>query len=334
MNPFQKFRLPESRSRRSKSFLVLAKVVVSTAILIFLGRNLEIAAIERTFRTMTVEMFGLCLLQLLLIPVLGAIRWKIVLSRLGYALRLRPLGRIFWIGMALNQILPTAVGGDAIRTWMIYRDGVNPVDATISVLLERIALLGSLLTMICMAGWIGSTFVPHALFKLTGLAVLAGIVAVALLPFGERLFALLPNSRFVRLGHSMWCSLSKVMLNYWALPLGVLCILTNLNFAIAGWWLGLAMNLPFDGAVYLVAIPVVTLATVIPISVGGWGVREAAMVGMLGPLAGNDVALLYSVMFGIALLLSSLPGLILLLWNPAVAHNPNVTASPALRGSK
>ena len=56
------------------------------------------------------------------------------------------------------------------------------------------------------------------------------------------------------------------------------------------------------------------LAVVIPVSIGGWGVREAAMVMLLGRLAvPADTAFLFSVAFGLAVAASSLPGL-LFLW--------------------
>jgi len=55
--------------------------------------------------------------------------------------------------------------------------------------------------------------------------------------------------------------------------------------------------------------PVLLLAHVFPISIGGWGVREAAAVALLG-LTGVDAtsALLVSVMFGALLVLATLPG--------------------------
>jgi glycosyltransferase 2 family protein len=51
------------------------------------------------------------------------------------------------------------------------------------------------------------------------------------------------------------------------------------------------------------------LAHILPISIGGWGVREAAAVALLG-MTGVDAtsALLVSIMFGVLLVLATLPG--------------------------
>ena len=55
--------------------------------------------------------------------------------------------------------------------------------------------------------------------------------------------------------------------------------------------------------------PVLLLAHVVPISISGWGVREAAAIALLG-MTGVDAtsALLVSVMFGVLLMLATLPG--------------------------
>jgi hypothetical protein len=59
----------------------------------------------------------------------------------------------------------------------------------------------------------------------------------------------------------------------------------------------------------LAVVPILLLVQVLPISIGGWGVREAAAVALLG-MTGVDAAsgLLVSIMFGVLLLLATLPG--------------------------
>jgi len=53
------------------------------------------------------------------------------------------------------------------------------------------------------------------------------------------------------------------------------------------------------------------LAQVLPISVGGWGVREAAAVALLA-MTGIDAAsaLLVSIAFGLLIFLATLPGVL------------------------
>ncbi len=70
--------------------------------------------------------------------------------------------------------------------------------------------------------------------------------------------------------------------------------------------LGVALTLPEA----LALVPAVMLMTVFPVSVAGWGVREGAMVVMLS-FAGvtPEVGLAISLLFGLLLIVSALPGL-------------------------
>ena len=60
------------------------------------------------------------------------------------------------------------------------------------------------------------------------------------------------------------------------------------------------------------------LVALVPVSLGGWGVREGAFVVLLGFYGvAPEQSLIVSVLFGIALFLASLPGLVLWLGHPA-----------------
>src|SRR4051812_42185583 len=88
-------------------------------------------------------------------------------------------------------------------------------------------------------------------------------------------------------------------------------------------WLVLALGLPVSFVQITVIILLVFLVTIIPISIGGWGVRETAMVAPLGQVGvANADALLCSVLFGLAQVLASLPGLALLWWEPLASLKP------------
>jgi len=59
----------------------------------------------------------------------------------------------------------------------------------------------------------------------------------------------------------------------------------------------------------LVLFIVMTGVVVVPISIGGWGLRELAVVSLLASYGvAPERALLFSVCFGLALAVGSLPG--------------------------
>jgi uncharacterized membrane protein YbhN (UPF0104 family) len=73
--------------------------------------------------------------------------------------------------------------------------------------------------------------------------------------------------------------------------------------------LAYGLGLPAKFSEFIVLIPPVILATVIPLSFAGWGVREGVMVALLGAVgisASDSIAL--SVCFGLVILVGALPG--------------------------
>jgi uncharacterized protein (TIRG00374 family) len=57
----------------------------------------------------------------------------------------------------------------------------------------------------------------------------------------------------------------------------------GLNVAIV-WLIGLAMGVSIPASYYWIAVPMVTLMTLLPISINGMGVREGGMILFLSPL--------------------------------------------------
>lgn len=69
------------------------------------------------------------------------------------------------------------------------------------------------------------------------------------------------------------------------------------------------LSIDFEVSALLVLIPPVILASLLPISFAGWGIREGAMIAMLGTVdVAPENALALSVAFGFLILILSLPG--------------------------
>jgi hypothetical protein len=98
--------------------------------------------------------------------------------------------------------------------------------------------------------------------------------------------------------------------------LGIGCLIHALTI-IAVWSVGRAQGfvlpLPDAAVLFTVMIGVV----LIPISIGGWGLRELAVISLLGHHGiAPEKALLFSVSFGLAMAVGSLPGALVWLVYP------------------
>ena len=66
----------------------------------------------------------------------------------------------------------------------------------------------------------------------------------------------------------------------------------------------------------LLVVPITNLLTALPISIAGWGVREGVMIAGLGYLnVSAEAAFALSILYGILMLVVSLPGLFAWIWH-------------------
>ncbi len=317
VKPYASFRRGTARY-----FLPAFKALISAAALFYVAHNVDWAPALEALRSARGWFLVLTVTQMLLIPLLGGVRWQLVLRLLGQAASLPSLTRMFWVGMAFNQVLPSAVGGDALRVLLARRSGLDLTTSATSVLIERAMMLLSLVLVVVLAVWYApaDTLDPWLITVAEGLlgVGLAGLAAIAAVRWP---LAKAPKLRVARFAVHLVGGLRAVAFSSGAVPLTILCLITNVNLAIAAWWLAQAFDFPLTLAQILAVISMVSLAMVIPVSIGGWGVREAAMVSLLGPLGvSGGIAFLFSVMFGLAVALSSLPGFVLLWWRPRHAE--------------
>ncbi|WP_300073975.1 lysylphosphatidylglycerol synthase domain-containing protein [uncultured Ruegeria sp.] len=88
--------------------------------------------------------------------------------------------------------------------------------------------------------------------------------------------------------------------------LGFLVSLCNIS-AFAACAMTVGVSLPILAV--LVLVPLILFSMLVPLTISGWGVRESAAAALL-PTAGPSVleSIAVSVLFGIAIILTSFPG--------------------------
>jgi len=242
---------------------------------------------------------------------LGTLRWRMVCIALGVSVpSLRVL--LGWIGMggALSQILPSSIGGDGYRILALgRRAGLGA--ATRSVVAERVAGLLTLSAIVLPLSLLAirqaGTSLMFTVFALLATAVLAGGAIAGIF---ARLLARWTASRLVRLiaddfaamyaRHTLLPVFSASLAIH-ALSIGtVLCVGSALALDEIGWWQA------------SLAVPGTLLVASIPVSLGGWGIRESSMVLALAAFGiSHAAALALSIGYGLAIALAGMIGILL-----------------------
>jgi uncharacterized membrane protein YbhN (UPF0104 family) len=301
------------KAARLRSILwFITRITVTCACLWRVGRMVDVQALRTILTTISMPLLSLSFVFFLLMAVLGGLRWWVVFRAIGHSAQLGALISMFWIGSALNQIMPSAAG-DTVRVWLSVRRGYQLRSTVNSIVLDRVFMLATLLVIALATQPLLARIVPEAehLWIAAAFAVV-GLGGIGILTIGD----LFPR-RFVDWKPVRWLSAlstdtRRVVVSSWGAPSAVLCVLSNLNFVMAGALLGAALGLRVDATTYLACIPLVVAVTVIPISIAGWGLREGLLVSLLSDAGIRpDAALAFSLMFGLLSAACSLPGVAL-----------------------
>ena len=240
-------------------------------------------------------------LAVVLVPcqtLLAAERWLQVSRALGLPLTRREAWTEFSLSAAFNQLLPGGIGGDVFRVWRQRRLGLGRV--TRSALADRWWGQTTLLLFVVLGvfSWPSAASQPASLVESASLACIL-VAGVWLLPTSlPGLGHLAADLRQTARRTPAVCSLLSITL--------LLAILAG--FAACGQAVGKG-SLSW---VWSVA-PLALLAASLPISAGGWGLREGSLVLLLPHLGWPEAqALAVSVWFGLTFAVGTLPGLLVL----------------------
>ena len=216
--------------------------------------------------------------------LVSALRWRALARWLGAEVSVRDATRWYFQAIGLNALLPGAVvGGDVYRAVVLRRAGQDTAAASWSVVLDRV----SGLWMLCAIGGLGAALCADVLAP--WLRLPAGAFA-ALMLAGTALWLATPWTlpALLRRWGVRWLAPLRAaaqrpdfnrQMGWQALASAAVQVLSAA--ALAGGGLALGVQLPL--AAWAFAIAPVFLMAALPVSVGGWGTREAATVAALAP---------------------------------------------------
>jgi uncharacterized membrane protein YbhN (UPF0104 family) len=267
-----------------KRRLLLALQIIGTLVLVGVAiQALDLGATAETLLTADPGLTLVGFALLLVGQVVSALRWRELAAHAGVAGSAGWFARVYLRGCFYNSVLPTGLGGDAVRV-MLLRKVASTGTATRSVVADR--LLGFVALAVTAAFVVPFT----AYLAMETLSVLA---LVSLVAIGIGLGVLASAGRI-----SGWVARTAG----WTLAYEVIWF--------AGvWFLAAAVGIAISPAALPVVVLVVGVALALPLSIGGTGAREGAFVLALAPLGvAAETAVALGVLFGLALAAVGLVG--------------------------
>lgn len=236
--------------------------------------------------------------------VLGAqylgswMRWHFILTRREPEFSLRRSFAIYGLGNLANIFLVTSLAGLSARALLLVRERVAVTDIVSVLLVERLA--AGIGMAICIgAGLAFSTpvllaWLDTTQFKLKYFQVLATIAVIAVAASIVLWQSQLASDVIKQIRYSF---LSVTAVGALAIASAVIVVLGFCAVAV----LAAGMKLQIDPIFFFSIMPVVAFISALPISIGGWGVREGSMVlGLSLFNVHEEAALALSLTYGIA----------------------------------
>jgi len=296
---------PAARRR----LVAFAKVGFTALAIGYVAWTVDLAAAwQRTMRQ-DLGLAALAAALILLMITLGAMRWHASLRQLGARVRFPDALRLFAIGAFFNVYLWGAVAGDALRGWLTWRAQASAATAINSVVLDRVAAVAAAATLVLLTA---PLFGARAGLAFT--AVLAAIAAgllggIVLAAQAHRLPLDWQRSGWLRGIAALSRATATVFLRPAALVTLAIAVASQIAMVLATYVLAASLRVELGLVDCLLLMQPVALIAALPISIGGWGTREATMIALFGLIGvPASAALALSVQLGLLNLVATLPG--------------------------
>jgi uncharacterized membrane protein YbhN (UPF0104 family) len=280
----------------------LLRLAAGVAVLWFLVREVGAAPFEDGLRAVTWQAVVAAITLTALTTVCSAWRWRVVARALGADIGLSAAVCAYYRSLFLNSVLPGGVLGDVHRAVTHGRSAGDVARGVRAVAWERLwgQVIQAVVTAVVLVT-LPSPVRPALPYVLAGIAGVAGCTALVVGVAARR-----GRSRPARAARAVAADLRRGLLvpGVWpqlTLASLLVCAGHTATFVIAARVAG--CTAPLGELIAL--LMVVQTAVVIPLSIGGWGLREGAAAWAfaaagLGAANGVTVATLYAVIMLVA----------------------------------
>ena len=277
------------------------KVLISAALLYLALRRVNLLDLASRINIASLGWIGAAIAVTFLQIFMGVLRWCEISAECGAPLPTRQAMRFNLIGTFFNQTLPSSIGGDAVRLWLVARSGAGWRAATYSIFVDRaIGLIALSIIIVASLPWSYNLISnPDGRLALlfVDFAALAG--GLGFLILGMLQWPWLKRWWVTHHIHACAVIANRVIFSRRRGPkIVVLSLLVHLLTVVIAWCVVQSIAAPVTFGQTFQVIPPVMLITMLPISIAGWGVREATMglaFGYAGLMAseGVNISLLY-----------------------------------------
>lgn len=299
--------------------LPFLKIILLCCIGLYFYKNIDKDQLWFYLEKITSTHIFLAVLSLWSAMFLTAYRWRMILKasvhlNLSFLEAFIPVMR----GYVLSQVLPSSIGGDAYKIYFLQKFK-SVFDAFIVVITDR--LWGVIVCFILGCGFL--PFYADSLYQ-------SSVGKFMILAYCVFIFGLIGGFILKNILALRWSKIKQItdiLDGTLAHPnfIKIFCVSLLIAFllSLTPYIISDGMHLDLSLGFCCIVMPLVFIATALPISFSGWGVREtmfALFLSVMGVKMEKAVAL--SLLYGMILLISTLP--LSLFFIPTIKNNRKI----------
>jgi uncharacterized protein (TIRG00374 family) len=264
--------------------VLLFKIIVSAGLLAFLFSRMDLAHLGAYLQRASFVWLATALGLYAVVLLVNTWRWQLLLHAQHIDVPASRLMNSYLVATFFNNFLPSNIGGDVVRIRDTASRAGSKTLATTIVLMDRgLGLLGLFLV-----GAIGATVVSapgpgvHLSWVLWLVFLGSALVAMPIVLVPEKVGRLLSP---LRVFHQEWVDeriarFTAALGKFGSAPRSLLACFSGavvVQFVLVGFYVAIvhSMNIPVPAAHLAVIVPLSFVVQMLPVSVNGFGVREA-----------------------------------------------------------
>ncbi len=252
-----------------KKLKFIAKFSVSIVLIVILFHKIDIRKFEDMLFKIGLFKFFILSMLYILSQVISSLRWSLVIRSLNERMHVLELLRAYFLGMYANLFLPSIIGGDAVKAYIVSRK-IGLRKSISSIFLERYNGLLALLAISCISVLLFGNFFNGKIIMAVVFVNIFSVVSIYSLRFSifQRYEKLRNFYKDIAAFHKSRFFLQVSFFSF------IVQALVITIYILAGNMLGIKISPIY----YLVFIPIINLISFLPISFNGIGVREFSFV--------------------------------------------------------
>ena len=275
-----------ARFRKILSVLLRISISIVLLVILFKLNKIDLSALVNDIKCADKLFLTLSFLVLFLTYLLGFLRWQMLLKAVEINIPLKKLISSFSGGIFFSIFLPSTIGGDLVRTADLAAHTNKAKQVIATVFLDRLSGYIGLVFVVLPAVLFGSDLIRDKVIFSSVVMIVSVLVAVLLLLFNNSIYSRI--TKFLSLpGAGKTREMIKdmhreihVFRNHKKMIISnlVLSFVIQLIYPVSVYLIGISLGIKINFIYFFIFLPIISAITLLPIAIGGLGLREGLYV--------------------------------------------------------